>query len=167
MSAANNTSSHIDEWDEFAPRRFYRPLPAMSLSEAISRETQSVFITGELSKDEDGDRILWWLSEPGVQGQSTFASLLKAKNAGNQIVDAAYAAKSDKIVKDAGLDPAQWIFVDKDDIRFDNTLDKNVAITRNSKTDWQLWQDAAAPLGAYPSPKAAADAYAAIPASGL
>jgi len=165
MSDTNEAGAYFDEWDEFAPRRLHRPLPAMSLTEAISGERESVYITGEPGKDGDG--IVWWLSEPGIQGQSSFSALLEAKKAGDEIVTAAYAKQSDEIVKDAGLEPTQWRFVDREGVYFHNRTDESTVIIRFGSTQWQLWQDEDAPVGTYPSAKAAAEAYVATPAPGL
>jgi hypothetical protein len=167
MSDANDAGAYFDEWDEFAHRRFNRPLPAMTIDEVVRDESESVFITGEPGKDGDADGIVWWLGEPGAQGQSNYSSLLEAKKAGDEIVEAAYASRSEEITREAGLDPAQWRFVDREGVHFDNATDESVVIIRSGSSKWELWQDEDAPVGVYPSAKAAAEAYVATPAPGL
>lgn len=88
---------HLDSWPG-------------SLSDLWSEEKPTLYV----SKDADG----YWLSRPGIAGQSRHATLEEAKKAGDAAAADAERRMEGHLLADAGLDPAAWAFEFVDGARF-------------------------------------------------
>jgi hypothetical protein len=163
------TEPYVDFWDNHRDTHFL-PLPARTLSQAVSGECETLTITKGTYEGKDA----WWLSDPATNGEAPYESLLEAKKAGDAISEKDMADQPAVIAQHSGLDPAAWLFKEIDGSpTFHLVADPETVMAYKHSRDGGQWElipcgtFPGEPMPAYPTPAAAAEAYAFVPPFGL
>lgn len=124
----------MDLWDQADSRTWHLSLPAMTVGEYVSGETESLFIREE--------RGTFWLSDPRRQGQSECKTLEEAKKAGDEIVDEMYESQPRAIAEAARL-PEGWVLRGEPDgfvffAKEGMEPGEGPEIVRNGPRDWTV-----------------------------
>lgn len=127
--------TRIDEWDGAVDGdSWYLPMPAETLGQAISGETPSISITLEGGT--------YWLHNGSRPGEDDFFSLEDAKAAGERLAALAHDGLSDRMARDAGLDPDLWVFQDAmTGIWFASVEDDTLSVERRDNDKWIVARD--------------------------
>jgi hypothetical protein len=148
----------FDPWEDLDGRNeeFYVKLAATDFEEWTSDETQNVFLRRELGS--------WWLSEPGVSGQSEYPTRLRGQIAGLELYSKSYEVEHEKVIKSLDLDDQDWrVVIDQGHITGTNVHDESITIEATSGSrKWALFNGEDM-VGDYRSAK---DAAAAAPRPG-
>jgi len=121
--------SGIDMWDDAGPFE-YRFLPESSLDAFFTEERDMLTITPERGR--------FWLGETGVAGQAPYDTLAEAKAAGDEQIAGLEAEQDGKLLKEAGLDPADWRVTYRDGLRFER-IDGTAGIIADDQAPRQRW----------------------------
>ncbi len=136
-SSADREVQVADLWDRIDNGSYHRTMPPETLSEAKRQETQSIFVTGEST--EGGPRWNVEVGEHYAHKGGPFATLAEAKACGDEVLEEAYRDYPVGIVREVGLDPAEWTFKESDDyLSFENKVDVSVSLVRDRKA-WYVY----------------------------
>lgn len=152
-----------DPWDQASSTMWFVHIDPDTLEGLWSEEQETLYI----NQDEHG----YWLSEPGVMGQSCFDTLDEAKAAGNEILLKAEDDLPAKMLADGGLDPSVWSFEYREGARFRHLQDESLVIEVDIESSGRSHRFGAMSgsdeVGDYATAAEAADALVNSPAPGI
>lgn len=120
----------INEWEQLDGNTWYQNLSPAFLSHAIAHENPTVSITKSHGA--------YWLHNGNQPGETDYQTLEEAKAAGDRLAAVSHDTLSDRMARDAGLDPDQWIFgSDVAAVWFDNAQDDQIKLTF-VRSGWEL-----------------------------
>ncbi len=143
----------FNPWEDMDGRNqsLYVKLAAKDFDEWSSGETDDLFL-----RRENGS---WWLSEPGVVGQSEYPTRQRGMIAGLEVYQESYKHMNERIIKSLELDAHDWrVEINSSHVTATNVHDESVTIEANDNSSkWALFNGEDL-VGDYKSAKDAADA---------
>ncbi len=111
-----------DQWDQIDTDTYWQPLPATTVNEYLSGETDIIYVR----RDDDGR---WWVSVTNEIGASDYEKLEEAKAAGDDVIAQYYADQLADIAADLGVSPDEWeVSLDGEFIEVKSKIDDSVEI---------------------------------------
>lgn len=121
--------SDVDMWDDTGAFE-YRILPESGLDAFFTEERDMLMITHELGSH--------WLGETRVAGQTPYDTLAEAKAAGDEQIAELEAKQDAELLKEAGLDAAEWRISYRDGLRLER-IDGTAGIVADENAGRQRW----------------------------